>query len=262
MTVRTAEAKRRFSAPKVRLIEAAEELFGEHGIEGISLRRVAEQAGQKNVNAAQYHFGSREGLLKAILDYRRPQVDEWRRQYLEDRNISADDGDIRLIIFALAVPLLQQPGRTGRQARSFCRFQRSLHLFDAYNAIWNRSQDSAPVTTQLYRSLRRQLPHLPEREWIFRVNTLGRLMVSMICDFDSFIMDTAADRARFLSELVGLNVAGFTAPFDPVVDADIVEAAARISVESDAESAGSEQRETGRLLGPPLGGLSDWSNPP
>lgn len=51
---------------KGRILRAAEVLFAEKGLESTSLREVALAAGQKNTNAVQYHFGSKEGLLKAI----------------------------------------------------------------------------------------------------------------------------------------------------------------------------------------------------
>lgn len=59
------------SAPeptRLLLLRAAEGLFAERGIDCVSLREVAQVAGQKNVSATQYHFGSREGLIDAILE--------------------------------------------------------------------------------------------------------------------------------------------------------------------------------------------------
>lgn len=52
--------------PKGRILRAAEVLFAERGLDAVSLREVAIRAGQKNTNAVQYHFGSKEGLIRAI----------------------------------------------------------------------------------------------------------------------------------------------------------------------------------------------------
>ena len=51
---------------KGRILRAAEALFAERGLDAVSLREVAIKAGQKNTNAVQYHFGSKEGLIRAI----------------------------------------------------------------------------------------------------------------------------------------------------------------------------------------------------
>src|SRR3546814_12988999 len=50
-----------------RILQAAEDCFGEHGIDAVSLRQIAIAAGQGNTAAVHYHFGSKEGLLERIL---------------------------------------------------------------------------------------------------------------------------------------------------------------------------------------------------
>ena len=68
---------------RLAIVRAAEELFASEGIEGPSLREIARRAGQGNTNAAQYHFGDRDGLLLAVLDRHRGRV-EGRREALLD----------------------------------------------------------------------------------------------------------------------------------------------------------------------------------
>src|SRR3954453_8570326 len=54
---------------QVRLLDAAETLVGERGVDGVSLRAINTEAGS-NVAAAHYHFGSKEALVRAVLDRR------------------------------------------------------------------------------------------------------------------------------------------------------------------------------------------------
>lgn len=51
------------------LIEAALSAFAEHGINGVSLRTIVARAGQHNQSAVHYHFGSKQGLVAAVLDH-------------------------------------------------------------------------------------------------------------------------------------------------------------------------------------------------
>ena len=60
----------RSNATRVALVETAERLFAERGIEAVSLRDVSKVAGQRNHNAAQYHFGDRAGLVAAVYEHR------------------------------------------------------------------------------------------------------------------------------------------------------------------------------------------------
>ena len=56
------------SATRNRLLIEAERLFARRGLYQVTVREILDAAGQRNASALTYHFGSREGLLTAILD--------------------------------------------------------------------------------------------------------------------------------------------------------------------------------------------------
>lgn len=100
------------SRTRARLIEAAERLFAEHGIDGVSLREVNRTSGARNAIAVQYHFADRAGVVRAILDKHRPVVEARRHAMLDQyeaerggggRGASADE--IRVLAAALVRPL-------------------------------------------------------------------------------------------------------------------------------------------------------------
>ncbi|MDY6830512.1 MAG: CerR family C-terminal domain-containing protein [Thermodesulfobacteriota bacterium] len=53
---------------KTRLIQAAGEEFAGHGFKGTTVRDICRRAGA-HVGAVNYHFGDKEGLYEAVLDY-------------------------------------------------------------------------------------------------------------------------------------------------------------------------------------------------
>ncbi len=55
-------------ATRASLIDAAEHLFAEQGVESTNLLDITKAAGQKNRCALQYHFNNKEGLINAVLD--------------------------------------------------------------------------------------------------------------------------------------------------------------------------------------------------
>ncbi|HEX4216826.1 MAG TPA: TetR family transcriptional regulator, partial [Acidimicrobiales bacterium] len=69
------------SSTREQLVLAAERLFAVQGIDGVSLRKIGAEAGNANNSAVRYHFGSKQGLLQAILEYRLPGLNR-RRQLL------------------------------------------------------------------------------------------------------------------------------------------------------------------------------------
>lgn len=78
------------------MIDVAERLFAERGIGGVSLREVGAAAGQRNNSAAQYHFGSKDGLLAALFERRMATINERRLALLA----SVPDGDVHGIVDA------------------------------------------------------------------------------------------------------------------------------------------------------------------
>jgi AcrR family transcriptional regulator len=87
-----------------RLLATAEQLYGAQGIDAVSLREIQRASGVKNGAALQYHFGDRNGLLKALLDKHDHDVEQ-RRHALLDRYESVGASDIRALAEALVLPL-------------------------------------------------------------------------------------------------------------------------------------------------------------
>jgi len=109
---------------RTRMILVAEGLFAKEGIDAVSLRQVAAAAGQKNHNAVQYHFGTREGLVQAIFDYRMQQMEECRLDMLaaaeaEDR--LGDPRTIAEIIFKPQLSVIRDLGDTS-YANFLCQY--------------------------------------------------------------------------------------------------------------------------------------------
>jgi len=75
-----------------RLLDAAAELFAEHGSEGVSLRQINERAGMRNASASQYHFGDRAGLIRALIAEHQPEVDAGRHALLDVYEARSPDG--------------------------------------------------------------------------------------------------------------------------------------------------------------------------
>nr|WP_189954437.1 helix-turn-helix domain-containing protein [Streptomyces alanosinicus] len=62
----------------------AERLFAEHGLCAVSNRQIGEAAGQRNVTAVSYHFGSRTELVRAITTRHGERSDRMAAQVMTD----------------------------------------------------------------------------------------------------------------------------------------------------------------------------------
>ena len=88
---------------KLALIEAASSLFAEKGFEVVSVREITGLAGA-NVASVTYHFGSREGLIDAVVARMATPVNEERLQRLDD----LEERTVRELLRAFFEPLLSQ----------------------------------------------------------------------------------------------------------------------------------------------------------
>lgn len=86
------------------MIRAAEQLFAARGIDAVSLREINRAAAQSNTGAVQYHFGDRDGLVRAVFDKHRRDT-EPRRHALLDQYEEAGVEDLRALAAALVLPL-------------------------------------------------------------------------------------------------------------------------------------------------------------
>jgi AcrR family transcriptional regulator len=87
------------------LVSAAERLWAQHGIDGVSLREINRAAGQRNTNALQYHFGDRDALLEAVLAKHKRDVDAHRNALLDQYELG-NARDLRALGVALVLPLV------------------------------------------------------------------------------------------------------------------------------------------------------------
>ena len=65
----------------------AERLFAEHGVDAVSLRQIMKVAGV-NISLINYHFGTKEGLLRAIFAKRIEPLNQKRLAMLEEAESS------------------------------------------------------------------------------------------------------------------------------------------------------------------------------
>jgi AcrR family transcriptional regulator len=138
-------------------LDAAERLFAESGLEGISLRRVAAAAGV-NSAAVHYHFGSREALVEAVL-LRRVEALQTRRRLLLEAIPDAEGPDaLRGLVEALVLPWAEIALGGGRPGHAYVKLLARLyadgdafvsefvthHFSDIYQEFGARTERALP----------------------------------------------------------------------------------------------------------------------
>jgi AcrR family transcriptional regulator len=101
-----------------RLIDAAEQLFAEHGWNGVSIRTIA-NAADVSLAALNYHFGEKENLLAEIFAARARPIAEKRMRLLTEVNANPS-ATLEDVIEAFLRPALAT-GSASRACANACR---------------------------------------------------------------------------------------------------------------------------------------------
>ena len=136
---------------RIRMIEVAERLFSERGIDAVSSAEIIEAAGQRNKNAVHYHFGGKEGLVTAIAEHRSSALNARRSAMLDGVRTDGRAGDPFAVCETLVVPLAEL---FDDPANDFLGFLARYHL-DRSRRHLVESVD--PRVTSSYREAARML---------------------------------------------------------------------------------------------------------
>lgn len=191
-------------ATALHLLLAAERLFAEHGLAGVSLRQISIEAGSSNNSAIQYHFGSKDDLLRAIFAYRISDLMH-RRALLRAR---AHPDDLRAQVEAHILPLIELAESPDSSYVSFIeQLQRSGQA-----DVFLQQSDAVRSREEFASGMQQLLQHIPEPVRSMRIQQAQDLAVHLAAERERAIRrnDTLTPFALFVSGVVD-GLAGFLA---------------------------------------------------
>lgn len=156
---------------KERILVAAEELVAHDGFDGVSLRDIT-AAARVNLAAVHYHFGSKDGLIDALITrYIRPINLERLRLLDEVESVYGERPvPVEKLLEAFMRPLLDRLGDSGISAMLFfkmvgrCMSERGYRLPDALMPVYEQ------IGVRFVQALRRSLPQISEDVLYWRMH--------------------------------------------------------------------------------------------
>ena len=162
-----------------RILDVAEELFAEHGYDGVTLRQIARGAGV-DVALASYHFGKKLDLFNAVFERRAAYLNEARREALRKVQQSAgpDAPGVEQIIEAFLRPLELAQETGGEGWRNYL----ALIAYINNSPYWGRRMMSKlfdELVNEFIDALRTALPEAAESDlyWCYH-NLSGALTLT------------------------------------------------------------------------------------
>ncbi|OLT36315.1 hypothetical protein BJF79_06825 [Actinomadura sp. CNU-125] len=147
-------------ATRLRLLEAAEALFGDRGIDSVSLNEVRIAAGQSNAAAVNYHFGSKEGLLRAIIEHRIARIEDERAAML-DALQENESADARSVLAAIVRPQVRSIERGERYVALAAQLLAGDHDLYGDYAFLLSDPALSPNGQRIHALLKARVGHLP-----------------------------------------------------------------------------------------------------
>jgi len=166
---RTSAAPARRSAlrslpTRERILDAAERLFARRGFHGISIRDITGAAGV-DVALASYHFGSKQGLLEAVILRRAEDLNAERLARLDA--LLADGRrkapSLEEIIDAFTHPLLDRSARGSAGWKSYFALIAEINNSPEFGGVL-MTRHFDPVVQRFIEAIRRALPDCSERD--------------------------------------------------------------------------------------------------
>ncbi|GAC1572087.1 MAG: hypothetical protein NVS3B5_00730 [Sphingomicrobium sp.] len=190
-----------------RILETSERLFGDYGIEAVSMRQITIESGASNNSAIAYHFGDRENLVREILRCHLPDMEISRADMLGQITKQGQDNDPYALARALVMPVYDLVDRDGRHR--YAAFLRQALRWEPGRRLRAESTDLSPSSTEAFEMFRRLFADVPEEIFAWRALAATGLFFDLVFDRDR---DLAAgvpvmDEPKFLDEAIRLIVA-------------------------------------------------------
>ncbi|NUU21725.1 MAG: TetR/AcrR family transcriptional regulator [Streptomycetaceae bacterium] len=175
---------------RARILDAAERLFAERGVADVSLREIGAAAGQRNNSAVQYHFGTRDALVRALYEDRLAPLNARRVALLAELG---DDPGLGPLVDAYLRPLAEAM-RDNRRASHYARF---IHRFTLEGAPVSPPLDAEvvggirEVTARIGDTLGACEPQLPASHRAARLRLMQLLVTATLADAERRLAEGA-----------------------------------------------------------------------
>ncbi|MGO3125078.1 MAG: TetR/AcrR family transcriptional regulator [Advenella sp.] len=205
------------------ILNAAETLFVKAGYDATSLRQIT-SAASVNLASINYHFGSKEELVRAVLKRRLEWINRERIRLLDELEKAAAPNSVKpsLLVDAFFGTLLRHVSDPEHDANIFMRLLERT-MTDPSNFIKTLfAQEYIEVVSRYKAAFVRAMPDVPEAEIIWRFHfMLGatsyaiagiNILQGVLPDMTSSMVDENVYDEQLLPRLMSFLLGGLRAP--------------------------------------------------
>jgi AcrR family transcriptional regulator len=199
---------------RLRIMDAAEQLFAEYGFKATSLRQITQEA-RANLASVNYHFGSKENLVAAVIHRVLEPLNSERLRLLNEaeKGLPETTPTLEAVLLAFFKPgfdLVKDESRAG----AVQLLGKTLYENEAFMRKI-MTEDFALLVQRYIQALWRAVPQLPEEMVLLRFHYAVGAMIHAATQTKPLALlnpATAALLDRNMEELIAYCSAGFRAP--------------------------------------------------
>jgi AcrR family transcriptional regulator len=196
---------------RTRILDAAEELFMQHGFEGTSMRLLTAKAGV-NLAAVNYHFGSKHALVEAVFRRRLDPMNVERIGQLDKLEAEGRGSNPDAIIRAFISPGLRLMEDAKAGGRNFTRLLGRAYTEPNKLVRQLIGQMYAPTMQRYKAALERALPQMPREELVWRMHFMfGTLAYTLAATDTVQLIAGCKPEDRYDAQLLEERLAAFLA---------------------------------------------------
>jgi AcrR family transcriptional regulator len=201
-------------ATRSRILDVAEDLFGERGLDRVSIRDITRKA-NVNLAAINYHFGSKKDLIAAVFERRVVPVNKARLAALDVVEKAAGKRAPKLedILEAFIRPAIPSSAEDATGGAAFSKlFGRCLsEPSPDVEALLKKQFE--PLAERMHTMLKRSLPRLSRSEIFWRMKFTYGALHHWLLTGDKFRPDWVkdVDAEAQIRKLISFAAAGFRA---------------------------------------------------
>ncbi len=195
------------------MIRAAERVFADRGVDNATVREILAAAEVSNSSALQYHFGSREQLVKLVFAAHAARVDEHRAPLVSALQARPTPPTVTQLVGAVVLPLAEQlrtdSGRDCLRAIVHIRERGGLRADGKLGGA------VSPELAWVHEQLDDRLMHLAEPVRRERVAAWSDMVVAALGGRAAYPIDASAYRLGiddFATNLIDMGAAALQSP--------------------------------------------------
>ncbi len=213
-----------------RILDAAELMFMQNGYDGTSMRQVTSAAGV-NLAAANYHFGSKEALMQAVLRRRLEVINRERLRLLDEAESRAAGKPLKpsVVIDCFFGTLFRVAADQKTGGETFLRLLGRTITDPSHFIRTFMSAEYADVLERYKEAMFRSLPDVPKAEIVWRFHFMLGATSYAIAGTDALELVTdwqveeglAVQDKKILPRLMSFLIGGLRAPLPQFEDNDV-----------------------------------------